>query len=177
MFLSLPQLEAYNIKLSFITSSHLHEVNMNHGKYSIRIYKHSPHLINVTGIKKIDEVDQIKDELEEKFSIKIEKTRIDNLMASRRVKFIFDFEKIIQSMKKNDLDKVFYVSYDQETYAQRIFLKPREKPCPSIQLLYTGSVTVMGCKSFEDLNFCQRVIDLLYTSETLRRRNQPKETE
>ena len=160
--------------MSFITSSHLQDINEKHGKFSIRIYKHSPHLINVTGIRTLDEVDQIRSELEERFQIKIEKTRVDNLMASRRGKHIFDFEKMIKSIKKNGYDRVFLVCYDVETYAQRIFLTPREKPCPSIQLLYTGSVTVMGCKSFEDLEFCQQVIDQLYTSETLRKG--PKET-
>ena len=68
---------------------------------------------------------------------------------------------------------MFFIDYDQMSCAQRLYLKPKVKPFPSIQLLYTGSVTVMGCKSLEDVDFCQRVIDNLFCSDNLRK-NQPK---
>ena len=167
-----------NLEISFfIISSPLPSSLEFLTKYKIGIYKHSPELINVTGIQSLDDVHQIRSEMEETFSLKIDKEyRVDNIMASRKVQLKFDLKKIIQTIRKKEYDKVFDVDYDLETYAQRIFLKPLEKPFPSIQLLYTGSVTVMGCKSIDHLKFCQNVIDRLYSLDTLRERKREKST-
>ena len=167
-----------NIKISFFITSSLSPSLEILRKYKIRIYKDFPQLINVTGIRSLDDVNQIRNELEEKFDEKtVDKYRVDNIMASRKVNLSlsFDFKKIIKRIRKKGYDKIFHVVYDQE-YAQRIFLKPREKPFPSIQLLYTGSVTVMGCKSINHLIFSQNVIDCLYSLKTLNKKNQPKLT-
>ena len=159
-----------NIKISFTVKSFLPPCLEFLRKYKIKIYKDFSQLINVTGIRSLNEVHQIISELEEKFGVTINKKyRIDNIMASRKVKLIFDFKKIIDSIKMLGYDKVFHVDYDEETYSQRIFLKPRKKPFPSIQLLYTGSVTVMGCKSFHHVRFCQNVIKQCFSLNTLRR--------
>ena len=105
MCFPLPQLEISNIKISLFTTTSLSPYLGFIGKFAIRIYKNSPQLINVTGINSFDKIRKIRSKLKKKFKVKIRKKyRIDNIMASRKLNFIFDFEKIIKTIKNNEYD-------------------------------------------------------------------------
>ena len=55
------------------------------------IYKHSPHLVNMTGLKNFSGIERYRKELEERFQQKVEHVRIDNTFfhRSRRKTLIY----------------------------------------------------------------------------------------
>lgn len=84
-----------NIKASFIFSEDLTEKRSGTDKLIFRkknvtftIYKHTPHLLNITGVKSLTQLKNCKEEMEKHFGKKIKKERIDNLFFQKKIRKI-----------------------------------------------------------------------------------------
>ena len=80
-----------NIKASFIFNQDLVEKKSGFEKFIFKegnvtytIYKHTPHLLNVTGVKSIAQLKNCKGEMEERFDAEIIEDRVDNLFFSKK---------------------------------------------------------------------------------------------
>ena len=73
-----------NIKASFIFENSVvknqnKQVIWKNGNFTFTIYKHSQQLVNVTGLKSAEEIEQQKSVIEEMFQQEVKKVRIDNV--------------------------------------------------------------------------------------------------
>ena len=112
-------------------------------------YQHSPHLVNVTGIKSQDSIDEVISLLEKKFKKKCVKHQIDCAMISHK-----DYKKIRLSHVYDilgDITSDFYIDYQPELFTG-LFLKPYKREFPTVNLFYTGSFQLLGGKSFDTIN-------------------------
>ena len=71
-----------NVKASFIFENNVvkdqnKQVIWKNGNFTFTIYKHSQQLVNITGLKSAEEIEQQKSLIEELFQQKVKKVRID----------------------------------------------------------------------------------------------------
>ena len=90
-----------NIKASFIFNQDLVEkksgtgkVHFKEGNVTYTIYKHTPHLLNLTGVKSIGQLKTCKVEMEERFDGEIVEDRVDNLFFSKKDHKNLDMDKL-----------------------------------------------------------------------------------
>ena len=90
-----------NIKASFIFNQDLVEkksgtgkVHFKEGNVTYTIYKHTPHLLNLTGVKSIGQLKTCKVEMEERFDGEIVEDRVDNLFFSKKDIKNLDMDKL-----------------------------------------------------------------------------------
>jgi len=154
-----------NIKASFIFNQNLIEEKSGTEKFIFKeknvtytIYKHSPHLLNVTGVKSIAQLKNCKGNMEERFEAEIIEDRVDNLFFSKKDNKNLDMDRLCQYLQGNEL---YYPSYVHELFPG-MHLLPKNKVYPTIVLFYTGSFTLMGSKDldciFESESFVERLI-------------------
>ena len=124
------------------------------GNHTFTIYRHNPKLINVTGLKSAEEIEQQKCLMEEKFKQKMVKVRIDNTFFSKKDYKNIDMVALYHTMKEN---KDYYVNYHVELFAG-MYLHPNNKLFPTILVFRTGSYTLMGGKSLEVVKESQQFI-------------------
>tara|TARA_B100000768_G_C11019196_1_gene265413 strand:- start:59 stop:520 length:462 start_codon:yes stop_codon:yes gene_type:complete len=124
------------------------------GNHTFTIYRHNPKLINVTGLKSAEEIEQQKCLMEEKFKQKMVKVRIDNTFFSKKDYKNIDMVALYHTMKEN---KDYYVNYHVELFAG-MYLHPTNKLFPTILVFRTGSYTLMGGKSLEVVKESQQFI-------------------
>ena len=86
------RMELKNLEASFIFTSNVHQ-DFEKRSYIFKIdnivftiYKPSPHLVNMTGLKNFDAVESYRKDLEKCFQQKVEHGRIDNTFFSRKQK-------------------------------------------------------------------------------------------
>ena len=85
-------MELKNLKASFIffndlinkESGSIKKDIFKIGNAKFTIYKHTPTLLNVTGIKSLDELKNYKKILEKKYKQSVVKVRIDNTFFSKK---------------------------------------------------------------------------------------------
>jgi TATA-box binding protein (TBP) (component of TFIID and TFIIIB) len=137
-----------NIKASFIFENSVlknqnKQVIWKNGNFTFTIYKHSQHLLNVTGLKSAEEIEQQKSVIEEMFQQEVKKVRIDNVFFSKK-----DYKNIDMCTLYNDLkeNKDYFVSYNIEVFPG-MYLHPKDKQYPTMIIFRTGSFTIMGGKS------------------------------
>ena len=113
------------------------------------IFHHTPNHVNVTGIKRIEDIEKVISYLECEYNNKCIKHQIDCAMVSHK-----DNKKIkmnvIASVLKN-ISSLYYVDYEPEIFSGA-FLKPNNRDYPTINLFYTGSFQLIGGKSFEKID-------------------------
>ena len=155
-----------NIKASFIFDQNLIEGKSGTEKFIFKeqnvtytIYKHTPHLLNVTGVKSIAQLMNCKSDMEERFNKKIIQERVDNLFFSKKDNKNLDMDQLHQYLKGNEL---YHASYVHELFPG-MHLLPKNKLYPTIVLFRTGSFTLMGSKDldciFESESFVKRLIE------------------
>ena len=156
-----------NIKASFIFGEDLIEKRNGTEKLIFKeknvtftIYKHTPDLLNVTGVKSLAQLKSCKEEMEKHFEKKIKEERIDNLFFSKKDKKNIDLDQLsiyLQGHKK------YFASYTHELFPG-MHLLPKDKSFPTIVLFRTGSFTLMGSKNlnaiFESELFVESLIDM-----------------
>jgi len=125
------------------------------GGLTLTLYKHSPRLLNVTGIKREADIDGIIQHIENKYKQKCIKHQIDSIMISH---------KDYKSLKMNDLLKnaescsdIYYIDYNPELFTG-IYLKPFLREYPTINLFYSGSYQLLGGQSFSRINESLQII-------------------
>ena len=155
-----------NIKASFIFDQNLIEGKSGTEKFIFKeqnvtytIYKHTPHLLNVTGVKSIAQLMNCRRDMEERFNKKIIQERVDNLFFSKKDNKNLDMDQLHQYLKGNEL---YHASYVHELFPG-MHLLPKNKLYPTIVLFRTGSFTLMGSKDldciFESESFVKRLIE------------------
>ena len=145
-----------NIKASFIFENSVlknqnKQVIWKNGNFTFTIYKHSQQLVNVTGLKSTEEIEQQKKLIEEMFQQKVKKVRIDNVFFSKK-----DYKNIDMCSLYNDLkeNKDYFIDYNIEVFAG-MYLHPKDKQYPTMIILRTGSFTIMGGKSIKIIYECE----------------------
>ncbi|MCH1611949.1 MAG: hypothetical protein L7S72_01510 [Flavobacteriales bacterium] len=125
------------------------------------VYKHSKMLMNISGIKSIQELYIYQRRL------KYQSFRIDNIMFSRKCQFNYDMNKLSQRAKMLYNHK-YDVQYDEELQsAKGIYIIPKQKPGPSFVIYRTGSVTIMGAKHLHSKRYCEKMLKIIYDKSCL----------
>jgi TATA-box binding protein (TBP) (component of TFIID and TFIIIB) len=139
-----------NIKVSFIFENNVvkdqnKQIIWKNGNFTFTIYKHNRKLVNVTGLKSAEEIEQQKKLIEEMFQQKVKKERIDNTFFSKKDYKNIDMPSLYKHLKEN---KDYFVSYNIELFPG-MYLHPKDKQYPTMILFRTGSYTMMGGKSIK----------------------------
>ena len=157
-----------NIKFSMISNKSLceHQLKKNEkyiipfGKVKITVYGHSPLLINVTGCKSMQEVKRCQNCIEIAYNVQCTNLKIDNIFYSYK-----DFKNIdMSALYYHVRDKVkekFMIDYNVELFPG-LYMKTKCKGEPTLILFRTGSYTIMGCKSINQVKeYRMFIINLL----------------
>ena len=151
-----------NIKASFIFENDLiqngnKQVIWRNGNFKFTIYKHSQKLVNVTGLKSVEEIEQQKSVIEEMFQQKVKKVRIDNVFFSKK-----DYKNIDMCSLYNDLkeNKDYFIDYNIELFAG-MYVHVKDKQYPTMIVFRTGSYTIMGGKSIKIVYECELFLNTL----------------
>ena len=157
----LPRLEIRNIKISIFIKDKLNMSLPRITEYEnmiFTIYPHSRKLINVTNLKSIKQLEDIKKVISSQFNVRVDIVRIDSMMLSRKVENrLFSFKETLKSITNQD----FKTDNDQE-----LFHAPWVKSkYGSFNLFSNGSVTCMGVKSLEGLLKIESFLNMIYCEE------------
>ena len=151
-----------NIKASFIFENSVvknqnKQVIWKNGNFTFTIYKHSQHLLNVTGLKSAEEIEQQKSVIEDMFQQKVKKVRIDNVFFSKK-----DYKNIDMCSLYNDLkeNKDYFIDYNIELFAG-MYVHVKDKQYPTMIVFRTGSYTIMGGKSIKIVYECELFLNTL----------------
>ena len=125
--------------------------------FTFTIYRHSPYLANVTGIKSFERLKLARRIIEEKLQKTIVKTRIDNTFFSQKNYRNIDLTQVCEFMKNNE---DFHVDYNTELFAGMYF-KPKKPNYPTILFFRTGSYTMMGGKCMSKMMGCEILVNKL----------------
>lgn len=185
-------LKIKNFKISLLTNIPFYPCNCkfkhNNNILAFKIYSTNPYLINITGLKSFNHIQQIKLLLQTKlvspsllkpfFYLKVLKSSLDSMFASRRLEtnLCFDILKVAHFCKQH-CKKNYEVDYDDEQTSKcllypKVNLKKdkrqkRLRP-PQITLFHTGAVTVMGLKSLSQLDQVNRLIQPIFKNEFIK---------
>ena len=136
-----------NMKVSFLFGENLlqkkngtEKVKFKQRGVSYIVYKHTPTLLNVAGLKTLAQIKKEKMEMEKYFKKCIIKVRIDNLFFSEKNEKNLDLNVIERCLKNNEK---FTIHYHQELFPG-MHLLPKDKKYPTIGLFRSGSFTMMG---------------------------------
>ena len=150
-----------NIKASFIlkdkVDTHSKNCIFKRDNVVYTIYPHLRNLVNVTGIKRFEQLEIAKKIIESKLKQKVVNVRIDNTFFSKRNFENVDMVKVYKFMQNNPL---FHVDYNIELFAG-MYLKPKTNDYPTILFFRTGSYTIMGAKKKDILLECQAFVNNL----------------
>lgn len=117
------------------------------GKAVIIVYRHSPCLLNVTGLKSSKEIRQLWKDLESRFKLHCFKIRIDNIFYSHKDKKVYNLFHLFYFLK-GFCPEAYSVDYNVEIFPG-MFLKSKSKTLPTLILFTTGSYSIIGAKSFD----------------------------
>ena len=130
---------------------------LRHEEFTFTIYHHSPYLINVTGLKSFEELQEAQKIAEGIFHQQVSKVRIDNTFYSQKNFANVDLNHVYAFMKNSD---IFYVDYNIELFAG-MYMKPKKENYPTILFFRTGSYTMMGGRKENILNECEVFVNSL----------------
>ena len=119
------------------------------------IYKHSPCLVNMTGLKKFEEMKKYKNILEKRFKQDVNEMKIDNTFFSKKQKKSIDLNFLYDYLKCN---KYFHVNYNVELFSG-MYLHLKKKGMPTLLLFHTGSYILMGGKNMKNVYRCERFLN------------------
>ena len=107
------------------------------------VYSHSPHLINVTGIKKISDIEKSVQIVEHLYSSTCIKYTINCIMISCKTQKRTKLESIPELLSLG-VAVNYYFDYNQELFCGA-FLKPKiQRKFPTILIFHTGSFQIFG---------------------------------
>lgn len=169
---SCPRLKIYNIKLSLVYN----ELAPPQVAPSPGVYKFHPfcatiyqsckrRLINVTGVKQLQQIELIKKKIEREFNLTVSHVRIDNIFLARRCFLNFDIERLITTCEIL-FKPTHFIIYDILLF-RGIYVIPRRKELPSFIVFRTGSFTVM-LKQICDIERVEEDLKKIYTVENLK---------
>ena len=157
-----------NIKFSMISNKSLceHQLKKNEkyiipfGKVKITVYGHSPLLINVTGCKSMQEVKRCQNCIEIAYNVQCTNLKIDNIFYSYKDFKNIDMSALYYHVREKVKEK-FVIDYNVELFPG-LYMKTKCKGEPTLILFRTGSYTIMGCKSINQVKeYRMFIINLL----------------
>ena len=119
------------------------------GNVKITIYWHSPLLLNVTGSKSMQEVNRTQKFIEAAFNVKCKNLKIDNIFYSYKDYKNIDMSALYYHTRDKFKEK-FVIDYNVELFPG-LYMKTKFKGEPTLILFRTGSYTIMGCKSINQV--------------------------
>ena len=149
-----------NLKASFIfkncieTPKNVNDFIIRHDSITFTIYHHTPYLVNVTGVKNLEQLSLAKKIIEEKVEQQVHKVRIDNTFFAQKNFANVDLNQVYVFMKNSD---IFRVDYHIELFAGMYF-HPKKECYPTILFFRTGSYTMMGGKDENILKECEHFV-------------------
>ena len=150
-----------NIKISCLLYQKMIPQVVKKDKKVFTVYKHSKMLLNISGIKSIQELYTYQ------HGLKYQTFRIDNIMFSRKCQFNYNMNKLVQRVKMLYSHK-YDVQFDEELQsAKGIYIIPKQKPGPSFVIYRTGSVTIMGAKHLHCKRDCEQMLKNIYVKNCL----------
>ena len=109
------------------------KVICNSGSLTVTLYKHSPRLVNVTGIKQEADINGVIHYIEQKYKKKCIKHHIDSIMISHK-----DYKslKMIDVIRNAETySNLYYIDYTPELFTG-LYLKPFDREYPTIIVLH-----------------------------------------
>ena len=160
---NLPRLEIRNIKVSLLLKDDCQNTGifrLNNTGAILTIYPTSKRLINVTNIKHLDHLYQLGSDIQEMYDVTIQETRIDAIMASRKVTEDrrFSEKKYLEIFKKPKYSKVYRMDYNPESFHAPTF-HALKKGGGFFNIFSNGSCTVMGVKDVERIKLIEEMLD------------------
>ena len=113
-----------NLKASFIfkkpveTTKKVNNFIIRHAPFTFTIYHHAPYLVNVTGVKSLEQLTLAKEIIEKKLKQQVNNVRIDNTFFSQKNFANVDLNQVYAFMKNSD---TFNVEYHIELFAGMYF--------------------------------------------------------
>ena len=130
------------------------------GNVKITVYYHSPLLINVTGSKSMQEVKRTQKFIEIAFNVQCKNLKIDNIFYSYKDHKNIDMSALYYQVR-DEFKERFAIDYNIELFPG-LYMKTKCKGEPTILLFRTGSYTIMGCKSINQVKeYKSFIINLL----------------
>ena len=124
---------------------------------SFSVYKNASNFVNVTGLKSLQEVEHQRSLLEELFTEKIIVVKIDNIFFSKKDNKNIDMHSLYNHLRENEN---YFCNYNIELFVG-MFIHCKRKTYPTILLFRTGSYTIMGGKSLDDIYESERFVKKL----------------
>lgn len=185
------QLSINNIKITIKTDVPFYpcndKVQIKDKIYAVKVYSTNPLFINVTGLKSFDDIATIRAFLTTNIisPSNILRVQVDSIFASRRLASGTRYNmKSIAKYCETHCQKDYFVEFSQESSSSKCLLLPRIKRReknntngkntlkqvdsenlrrpPQITLFYTGSVTVMGIRSLNQIDKLNQLINQIY---------------
>ena len=156
-----------NLKASFIFKENLLPKEKQSAKKVIfklqqmtfTIYKHTPTLLNVTGIKSLKQLEMCKEMMEKHFDQTIVEVRIDNTFFMKKNKLKINLNKIHKNIKLNHND-IYIPSYNPELFAG-MHIRPKDKIFPFVILFSSGTFILMGGKCLDRIHEAVKIVNNL----------------
>ena len=145
------------MKDKVLTTEKKKNVTFKQDTFTFNIYRHSPYLVNVTGVKTFERLKLARQIIEEKLQQSVLTVRIDNTFYSQKNYRNVDLIKVYEFMQHHD---TFRVDYNVELFAGMYF-HPKKVNYPTILFFRTGSYTMMGGKQWKILKDCERFVKTL----------------
>lgn len=157
-----------NIKCSLKSSSSIFEEKLQYfkkyktflGKATLIVYGHSPLLINITGLKSMKEVETTRKYIEVVYNVKCSDLRVDNIFYSHKDCLNIDMRALYYYLSEHYKD-THLIDYNIELFPG-IYMKSKIKGFPTIILFRTGSYTILGSKSIDEVSKYKKIIHELY---------------
>ena len=149
-----------NLKASFIfkapveTNKKVNNLIIRQAPFTFTIYHHAPYLVNVTGVKSLEQLTLAKEFIEGKLQKQVTNVRIDNTFFAQKNFANVDLKQVYAFMKNSD---TFYVEYHIELFAGMYF-HPKKEQYPTILFFRTGSYTMMGGRKENILKECEKFV-------------------
>ena len=128
------------------------------GTWTITLYRHSPRMVNITGLKHESDIKKVIHHIEKMYMKKCMKYQIDSIMITHKDYKMLSMTNVIQNAKS--LDHLYYIDYNPELFTG-LYLKPYNCTYPTVNLFYTGSFQLLGGKSFQKINTVVHLIQQL----------------
>ena len=137
-----------NLKASFIFKKPVETTKIKknfiirHAPFTFTIYHHAPYLVNVTGVKSLDQLTLAQEIIEGKLQQQVNNVRIDNTFFAQKNFANVDLKQVYAFMKNSDK---FYVEYNTELFAGMYFHSKKDN-YPTILLFSYGILHHDGWK-------------------------------
>ena len=162
-------MKIHNIKVSYYFSDNLIQKQKSNkkviDKYSegvtTTIYKHTPYLVNCTGLKRREQIDEIKGFLENKFMTKCDEYRIDNTFIQEKSGIRLNLNKVYL-FGVSRYQHLYTVAYDPEIFSG-LCMKSKDKSYPTLNIFSTGTVQYLGGKSFRCIQESRDIIRQIFS--------------